>query len=676
MTASANKQPNELIHETSPYLLQHAYNPVKWLPFGDEAFALARKLDKPVLISIGYSACHWCHVMERECFEDEEVAAVMNAGFVNIKIDREERSDVDMLYMQAVQLMTGQGGWPLNCFVMPDGRPFFGGTYFPKKKWLHILNTLSDLYQNDPVKVNDYATQLSNGIRETERIITMPQKTTVLSKRLLQQTVAKWKDRLDNKHGGPDHAPKFPLPSNYRFLLRYAKLEADEGLMKHVELTLKKMAFGGIYDQVRGGFSRYSVDDIWKVPHFEKMLYDNAQLVSLYTEAYNLTKNKLYRNIAEQTLGFVRDEWYQPEGYFYSAYDADSEGIEGKYYVWTKEELESALATEYDLFAAYFEINEKGYWEDDNYILMRREDAVGLLTEYGISQDELDRRIHSCLSVLKKVAESRIKPGLDDKTVCSWNAMMCSAYAQAALSFNNTTYKKTALDAIQFILKTMTRPDGGLFRTYKNGKARIHAFLEDYAFVTEALINCYLLTQDEFFLGKARYFCTRSLEEFNNPNSVFLFYTGKEQAALLTRTTETSDNVIPASNSQMAMNLFVLGQLFEDTAWVERAAKMTESVAREMEHYGAGYSNWAQLALMQENGAKEVAIVGKNVDEKLRELYQEGITNTILAVSAVPSNLPLLKDRYVEGKTLVYVCKNKTCGLPVENINEALKQLV
>ena len=326
MASPSNKKSNLLIHESSPYLLQHAHNPVDWHPFGDEAFELAQQQNKPLLISIGYSACHWCHVMEHESFEDHDVAALMNANFINVKVDREERSDVDHLYMQAVQLMTGHGGWPLNCFVMPDGSPFYGGTYFPKPQWLTILKNLGQIWQEDPQKVKTYAQELTNGIHQSELLVTVKKEAGEITSELLKDTVSRWKQRMDNDEGGPDKAPKFPLPSNYLFLLRYAKLEKDEALLKHVELTLKKMAFGGIYDQLEGGFCRYSTDKLWKVPHFEKMLYDNAQLAALYTEAYAITGNVLYRQIATGVLEFVKTEWYQTEGFFYSAYDADSDG--------------------------------------------------------------------------------------------------------------------------------------------------------------------------------------------------------------------------------------------------------------------------------------------------------------------------------------------------------------
>lgn len=671
----SNKIANSLIHETSPYLLQHAYNPVKWLAYGDAAFELAKKENKPVLISIGYSACHWCHVMEHESFEDEEVAELMNKNFINIKVDREERSDVDMLYMQAVQLMTGQGGWPLNCFVLPDGKPFYGGTYFRKEQWLTILENLSNLYKNDLRKVEDYANQLTEGIKQTEQLVTNVKSSSILGKNVLKESVTKWKTRMDNIEGGPNRAPKFPLPSNYLFLLRFAILEKDMELEKHVQLTLNKMALGGINDQLHGGFSRYSTDVIWKVPHFEKMLYDNSQLAALYTEAYLLTKNELYKETALSTLKFVEKEWLNEKGFFYSAYDADSDGEEGKYYVWNKLDLQDLLGENYDLFSQYYEINDKGYWEQGNYILMRTENVSSLLVKFNLNADQLLEKINNCKEILKQESKSRIKPGLDDKTITSWNAMMCSAYAKAYLAFGDISFKNIAINSIEFILNTLCNKEGKLGRTYKNGLVKIDGFLEDYAFTIEALINCYLITQNESYLLRAKEMTSQVLIDFDNPESVYLFYTASHASTLITRTSEISDNVMPSSNSQMAINLFQLSVYFDKPDWRKRAEKMLDGITEEMKNYGSGYSNWGCLALQLIYPFREIAIVGKLVNEKLLDLTKQGLTNTIFATSAGASDLPLVKERFVAEKTLIYVCENNTCKVPVETIEETIIQL-
>ena len=668
------KTPNALIHETSPYLLQHAYNPVNWLPFSEAVFQKAKKENKLVLISIGYSACHWCHVMEHESFEDNEVADLMNKYYVNIKVDREERSDVDMLYMQAVQLMTGRGGWPLNCFVLPDGRPFYGGTYFTKAQWLNVLKNLVDIQQNNPDKLISYSEELTKGIKQSEIIATQKSLPLDLDAEKLKRIVEKWKSGFDNEEGGPNRAPKFPLPNNYLFLVRYAIIKNDHQVLEHVHLTLTKMAMGGIYDQLHGGFARYSTDMLWKVPHFEKMLYDNSQLISLYCEAFQYTNNRLYEQTVRDTLSFIEAEWRGAEGNFYSAYDADSDGEEGKYYVWTQEDLTELLGEEFDLFSMYFEINKTGYWEHGNYILMRSNRTSEILIKYKLSVEDLERRIEACKEILKQESKSRLKPGLDDKTITSWNAMMCSAYAKAYLSFDEETYKSRALQSMAFMLKHLLQTNGKLYRTYKNGEAKIDGFLEDYAFTVEALLNCYLISQDEKYLEIAKSLCELSLSIFSNPDSPLLFYTDKDAKGLVLRITETSDNVIPASNSQMALNLFYLSKYFGVIEWQKQAESMLNCVSEEMLNYGPGYSNWAILALHLQEPFYEVAIVGKHVDEKLRALYKRGLTNTIFAVSSKSSEMALLKNRWVEGKTMLYVCRNNTCQLPVEGVEEALQQ--
>ena len=666
---------NSLIKETSPYLLQHAHNPVNWHPFSAKIFEIAKAENKPILISIGYSACHWCHVMEHESFEDSEVANIMNENFINIKVDREERSDVDMLYMQAVQLMTGRGGWPLNCFVLPDGRPFYGGTYFRKTQWIEVLNNLINLYKLESNKVLEYAEALTNGIKQAELISTSNKIDTLLTKELIQLSVKKWKTQLDEEHGGPNKAPKFPMPCNYQFLLRYAILEKDNALLNQVNLTLKKMAFGGIYDQLHGGFSRYSTDIIWKVPHFEKMLYDNAQLISLYTEAYNLTKNPLYKEIACDTLQFIENEWYKAEGYFYSAYDADSDGEEGKFYVWNQLDLKDLLGENFDVFSDYFEINDKGYWEHGNYILMRSENQIQLLTKFNLTKNELDHIILTCKNSLKQEAKSRLKPSLDDKTITSWNALICSAYSKAYLSFGEIKYKEIALTSINFITSQLTLVDGKLYRTYKNKCAKIDGFLEDYAFTIEALINVYLISQNQEFLNKAYNLCELTLSLFQNKESDFLFYTNNLSTDLILRTSEISDNVIPSSNSQMAHNLFMLGNYFGNTEWINRSKKMLSNLLEEFKNYGAGYSHWGSLALCYSYPFKEISIVGKHVNENLIQLYKHGVTNAIFTVSETNSDLPFLKNRYVENQTLFYVCENNTCNSPTKSLAETILQL-
>jgi len=676
---------NSLITETSPYLLQHAHNPVDWHAWNKETLALSQQLDKPILVSIGYSACHWCHVMEHESFEDEATAKIMNAYFINVKVDREERPDIDQVYMSAVQLMTGRGGWPLNCFIMPDGRPFYGGTYFPKQEWQTILLHLGELWKNDRGKVTDYADQLTEGIRRSEPGV--PNRTKFqnsinrdeaeFSFDTLHTTVSNWKERLDNTEGGPNHAPKFPLPNNYQFLLRYAHLAADKEIEKHIALTLQKMAFGGIYDQIGGGFARYSTDLLWKVPHFEKMLYDNAQLISLYAEAFQASGNKLHKEVVYDTVHFIQRELCSEEGAFYSALDADTEGEEGKYYVWTKDELQSLLGDDYGLAVEYFNINEKGYWEHDNYILLRDKTDEDFLQHYAksgnqLSPEQLEKKTTKIKNALLTTREKRTKPGLDDKILTSWNALMLQGLVDAYRVFDNPEFLELARRNANFILSKQLKPDASLWHSHKNGRSTINGFLEDYAFTIEAFISLYQCSFDETWLEQARKLMDYCIAHFLDAQTGLFYFTSDLDQALITRKTETSDNVIPASCSSIAKSLFTLGRFYGEIRYTELSKKMLHALLPNIPSYGAGYSNWCMLLLNLSSPFYEVAIVGKDVDEIRKELSKHYLPNVIFAGSPSASTLPLLLNRYSEDKTLIYVCENSSCKLPVETVEEAL----
>jgi uncharacterized protein YyaL (SSP411 family) len=673
-----HKHTNSLINETSPYLLQHAHNPVNWFAWNKEVFELAKKEDKPVLVSIGYSACHWCHVMEHESFEDEQTAKIMNDLFINIKVDREERPDVDQVYMTAVQLMTGRGGWPLNCIVLPDGRPIYGGTYFPKQQWQNILLHIADLWKNDSGKILDYATQLTEGVKQSE-LISVNTNEAEFSIKTLHQTVSNWKQRFDNAEGGPNRAPKFPLPNNYQFLLRYANvpsLTLPEGertnLLQHVNLTLKKMAFGGIYDQIGGGFARYSTDMMWKVPHFEKMLYDNGQLVTLYAEAFQATKNELYKDVVYETIDFIKRELTSPESAFYSALDADSEGEEGKYYVWTKEELQNILKEKYDLAVEYYNLNELGYWEHDNYILLRDKTDAEVAKKLNISVEKLKKEITLIKSQLLTIREKRIKPGLDDKSLTSWNALMLKGLIDAYRVFDEKEFLMLALKNAEFIISKQLKKDGSLFHSYKKGRSTINGFLEDYAFTIEAFIALYQSTFDEQWLDTAKKLMKYTIEHFHDKENGMFYFTSDTDEALIARKTEVSDNVNPASCSSIAKSLFMLGHYYGNTAYIAMSKQMLNNVIREMPQYGDGYSNWAMLLLHFTTPFYEVAIVGKHVDEIRKAFDKLYLPNVIFAYSRSASQIPLLMNRFVDGKTLIYVCENSTCKAPVENVEDAL----
>lgn len=664
--------PNNLIKESSPYLLQHANNPVNWYAWNDETLALAKKENKLILVSIGYSACHWCHVMEHESFEDEGVANIMNQHFINIKVDREERPDIDMVYMGAVQLMTGQGGWPLNCFALPDGRPIYGGTYFPKQQWLNVLENLADLYKTNPDKAREYATNLTDGLEKLE----MPKANddNKFDIKTLQHSVQKWKQSFDAEYGGPNRAPKFPLPNNYLFLLHYNFYENDVIVKKHLELTLTKMAWGGIYDQLGGGFARYSTDVLWKVPHFEKMLYDNAQLVSLYTQAYKQTKNELYKKVVYETIEFVKQELTNDQGGFYSALDADSEGVEGKYYVWEKEELHRLLKNDFEIFVDYYCVNEVGYWEDENYVLMRDADDSVISLKHNLSVTELHEKITACKHILLQEREKRVKPGLDNKVLASWNGLMCKALTEAYLIFDEEEFKALAITNANYLVSNYCKEKGHLLRVTNNNNS-ISGFLEDYAFVIDAFLSVYLITANEDWLLKAKELNDYTNTYFYDAKNNTFFFTDSSQEKLVVRKAEWSDNVIPASSSQMAINLYKLSIYFDDLSYRKIAENLLKSVIKEIKNYGPGYSNWALLLLQILKPQTEIVIVGKSVIKKMTELYKQTPPNVIFALSETKSDLPLLKDRYVEGQTLFYVCKNNSCLLPGKTIEEALKQI-
>jgi len=668
MDSVSYKHTNKLIHESSPYLLQHAHNPVDWFPWSDEAFAKAKKENKLVLVSIGYSACHWCHVMEHESFEDDSVAQIMNEHFICIKVDREQRPDVDGVYMSAVQIMTGSGGWPLNCFTLPDGRPIFGGTYFPKQNWVKTLHALADLYKKEPDRVVSYADELTTAVKKTELISDFSEKPAV-TKEILNSCYENWTKRFDNIEGGPKKAPKFPLPNNYQFLLRHYYFTKDASILKHVNLTLEKMAFGGIYDQIGGGFARYSTDGEWKVPHFEKMLYDNAQLVSLYSEAYQQTKNSLYKQIVYETLEFVKREMTSPDGAFYSALDADSEGEEGKYYVWTKEELQNILRNDFNWFAEYFNVNHFGEWEG-KYIPLRKKSDEEISKKFDLSIDDLHKKISELKKKIIVVREKRIKPGLDNKILTSWNALMLKGYTDAYSVFHEKEFLNSALKSAEYIFKNLSRKDGGLFHA-----KGINGFLEDYSFTIEAFISLYHVTFDEQWLYKAKSLADYALKHFHDSTSIMFYFTSNLDSALITRKMEIQDNVIPSSNSSLAKSLFYLGKYFDEKNYLEISEKMLKQVQQDIIPYGSAYSNWAMLAQHFVYPFYEMAIVGNSVDEKQKELSEHFIPNAIFVGSKGESKLPLLENKFVEGKTFIYICRDKTCKLPTENTEEALKQL-
>jgi uncharacterized protein YyaL (SSP411 family) len=667
---------NELINETSPYLLQHAHNPVNWMPWNEKTLAKAKVEKKPLLISIGYSACHWCHVMEHESFEDSAVAALMNENFICIKVDREERPDVDQVYMNAVQLMTGRGGWPLNCFATPDGRPFYGGTYFPKDSWVDLLNKLITAYKNEPQKIENYANQLTSGVQTSDLIVKVDSEEEFTNE-LFEGGLANWSSAFDPKFGGNNKAPKFPIPSNYDFLLRLYYHTKDPEIKDHLDLSLEKMAFGGIYDQIGGGFARYSTDMQWKVPHFEKMLYDNSQLVSLYSKAYRLDKNPLYKQIVFETIDFVSEEFTAKNGAFYSALDADSEGEEGKYYVWRKEELKQLLGENFTMFKAHFNVNNFGFWEHENYVLIRDEESAVLAQNANLTLAQYEAKIEGMKKILKKEREKRVKPGLDDKSLTSWNALMVIGLVDAYHAFGEKRHLNMALENAKFLTEKQQKKDGSLWHSYKDGKSTISAYLEDYSFSIEAFIKVYEVTANEDWLNKAKQLADYSIENFYDSTSGMFYFTNKNDAALIARKFEVSDNVIPSSNSSMAKGLFSLAIYFDDANYHGKTTQMLRNIAPKINDYLPGYSNWAVLLLNYTEPFYEVAITGEKAISFAAELQQDYVPNKLILMDLDgESALPLVQLKWTKGASTIFVCENKVCQLPVSEVSLAKAQIL
>ncbi|WP_246454567.1 thioredoxin domain-containing protein [Hyunsoonleella aquatilis] len=670
---------NALINETSPYLLQHAHNPVDWHAWNEATLKKAKDENKLILISVGYSSCHWCHVMEHESFEDSIVAQVMNTNFINIKVDREERPDVDQVYMNAVQLMTGSGGWPLNVVALPDGRPFWGGTYFEKKQWIDVLERISEIYKEEPQKLISQAENVEKGIQSIA-VVEINTDAPVFEKSFVSNAVDKWSEQFDQKFGGINREPKFMMPNNYHFLMRYAYQNDDKDLLDFVNLTLTKMAYGGLYDHIGGGFSRYSTDGKWHVPHFEKMLYDNAQLVSLYSEAYLLTKNELYKSVVEETLDFIKNELTTPEGAFYSSFDADSENSvgeleEGAFYVWQKEELQSVLGQDFELFSDYYSINNFGLWEKGNYVLIRKDDDASILKKHNISKKVLLQKKITWKSKLVEIRNKRPKPRMDDKALTSWNGLMLKGYVDAYRVFQKQEYLETAEKNANFIITTAMRKDGGLNHTYKAGESKINGHLEDYVTVIDGLIALYEVTLNEPLLNTANVLAKYAVAHFYDEKSQMFFYTSDEDASLVSRNIVYHDNVIPASNSMMAKNLFKLSHYFDNKEFATSAVAMLNNVKPEMSEYPSSYSNWFDLMLNYTNPYYEVAIVGKDAKDKISAFNALYIPNKLIAGSTSENDMPLLENRYNPEATLIYVCVNKACKLPVKDVDKAIKLL-
>jgi uncharacterized protein YyaL (SSP411 family) len=661
--------PNALIKETSPYLLQHANNPVDWHAWNPRTLQKAKDENKMLLISIGYAACHWCHVMEHQSFEKEEVARVMNDNFICVKVDREERPDVDQVYMNAAYLINGNGGWPLNALAMPDGKPFFAGTYFPKENWIRLLEYFAGIYRNERSRLEEQAENVSKGIREIEHL-PLNNSEILFSLKDLDEIFSLFENKIDWERGGTRGAMKFPMPSVWEYLLQYHYFSGKQNALKAVEVTLNNMAKGGIYDQVGGGFSRYATDSKWHVPHFEKMLYDNGQLVSLYSQAFAATKNPLYKKIVFETLAFVKRELTSPNSGFYSSLDADSEGEEGKFYVWTVDEIREVLQEDAQLFMDYFGITQEGNWEEGKNIPD---------LNYGKQNLPVNEEINQKLIFLTKKLfaerEKRVRPGTDDKILTSWNALMAKGFINAYRAFGEKSFFDAAQQNLDFLLKNLATEQNGLFRNFKNGIATIHGFLDDYAFLISALIDFYQISFDENYLFKAKAFAEYVEIHFFDKSTGMFLYTDDQYSELIARKMEVTDNVIPSSNSEMAKNLFALNLYFEESKYENQAIQLLKNVFEDVKKNPASYSNWAIASNHAIFTIIEAAIVGKSYREKLSQFQKNYLPNVFFSGAENESQLPLLQNKMVDGKTMIYICKNKSCGLPQEIVEDAVNQI-
>lgn len=666
---------NELINETSPYLLQHAHNPVHWMPWGKKALNKAQQENKLLLISIGYSACHWCHVMEHESFEDNEVATIMNANFVCIKVDREERPDVDQVYMNAIQLMNGNGGWPLNMVALPDGRPLWGGTYVPKVRWMGILEQLSQVYLQKPDEVLAYAEDIAMGMNQFEPRLT-PTHLDKYEPHFIKQIVEKWATSFDTTYGGEQRAPKFPLPANLEFLLNYGWIHQDKKVLDHVILTLDRMSFGGIYDHLEGGFARYSTDARWHVPHFEKMLYDNAQLVSLYAKAYRAFGYKRYLNVIEQTIEFIRSRWLSPEGSVFSALDADSEGVEGKYYVWTESELQGLLGQEYTLFSAYYSINPTGHWEHGNYVLLKNMTDEEFALEHHLELDQLESQVQKWTSILLPYRNMRISPQLDDKTLTSWNALMITGFVHAWEATNKKEYLEMALQIGQFIVDKMHDTKGQLYHSYKMGQSSVSGHLDDYAFTISAFLGLYRASLDEFWLERAQELLVITEQCFLNSITGLYYFTSSQDDPLFDRATDIHDNVLPSGNAVMAKNLHEISLLTGNRELYEKALKMTTDVVNSATTYPSGYTTWLNLLMIFQQKSIEVVVAGENAQEVLHKIRKKYNPAIYLIGCQHASQYSIFLDRFIESQLNIYLCIDGSCQLPFHCAEDLVSELM
>ena len=668
-------QINNLESSRSPYLQQHASNPVHWQQWDDQILAVAKAQDKPLLISIGYAACHWCHVMAHETFEDETSARIMNENFICVKIDREERPDIDAIYMQAVQMMTGSGGWPLHVFALPDGRPFFGGTYFPTDQWQNLCRSAAHEFHHNRDRLIAYAHDLEKGMQVRVPVISS-QEDTHFDQNTLKEAAINLQDRFDNENGGFLGAPKFPMPSLLNFLYDYSLLADDHTINQHIKHSLEKMAMGGIYDHVGGGFARYSVDSRWKVPHFEKMLYDNAQLLSLLSKMYRSCPAPLFSERIRETADFLLRDLRTVDGLFASSLDADSEGIEGKYYTWEKGELKQILGDQYHLAEKVFSVDSYGYWENGQHILQMKSDYEYLARNFQISERTLHQSVMQIKKDLFQHRQKRIPPALDGKAIVSWNGLAVQGLVDAAIALQEPIYLDYAQKTAQFILENVRMQDGGLFHLRAQSQAYTPGFLEDYSHLITALISLYQADLDQNWLTHAKILMEYVFAHFADKETGFFYFTTINQSPLIKRDIDLTDGVIPSANSVIGHALHALSTYFEIPAWEKHARKMASNMADKLEHHPGSYSHWASLVLKLAYPSVDIAVTGANAREYLQQLSKDYLPNTRISGCINPSSLPILTGRYSSEQTQIYICHDKVCGQPLESIEDAKREIL
>lgn len=666
---------NALAHAESPYLRQHADNPVQWHEWGPAALEKAKREDKPLIISIGYASCHWCHVMEEESFMDSAVARIMNTHFVAIKVDREERPDLDQIYISAAQLISGQSGWPLNAFALPDGQPFFAGTYFPKDEWISLLRQVRDSFAAERTAIEKQARDLTKGIAAQDALeYSTGESRDDIAVATFNERCAEWTNAMDATYGGLRGDQKFPMPSLLEFGLQHYFLTEDRESLNMVTKSLDHMAYGGIYDQLGGGFSRYTTDAGWRVPHFEKMLYDNAQLVSLYAHAYQVTKDPLYGEVVSETLEFIGRELTSASGGFYSSLNADSEGEEGKFYVWTKGEIREILdSSAAELVCRYYNVSADGNRGDGENILFRdyprREHSVG-------ENENLAQTLQAARAKLFQAREGRARPAVDEKILTSWNALMIMGYIDAFRAFGKEEYLAAALKAANFLDRRMMRDGGELWRSRYGEGTGVEGLLDDYAYLARAFLSLYEVTFETGWLDRARTLADVALAHFYDPETGMVYYTSDRARALAVRKADISDHVLPSSASVFTDVLFRLGTYYQADGYTARAREMAGEIFHQRVATGLHfYANWVRLVgIWMVHHPFEVAVVGSEA-VRLSLLLQRDYHPLAVYLGGEEEELPLLENKRIEGKSIIYVCRDRICKLPVQSVAAARSQL-